>query len=526
MSFTSAAFLLFLAVSAILYYALPARFRWTALLGASFAFYILGGGFTVLWLCAAAFSTWLAGLALGKLNREAAERKARDRTAGGDPGKDDGKTIVRKKKRVVFLVLLFNFGILWFLKYGTFLGPLLSALSGGRLRADALLLPLGISFYIFQSAGYVIDCYRNKIEPEKNPLRYALFVSFFPQMVQGPIGRYDALAPQLLRGNPFSAENLRLGIGLMLWGWLKKLVIADRAGVVVEKVFSEYHNFGGAVIAVGVLFYCVQLYCDFSGGIEIARGAAKLFGVDLAENFRRPIFARSLAEYWRRWHITLGQWMRDYVFYPLALSQPFGKLGRACRKRFGNRVGKILPTSLATFIVYLLIGIWHGGSFRFIAYGFWNGAIITFSLLMEEKYRAWAQKCRIDRDSVPWRVWQTVRTCGIVFLGRYITRAPRFLAALWMLSRLIVDPRFGELADGTLLSLGLPGADLAVAGIGVIVLLAAECAMERGVVIREWLAERHWAVQWAAILAPLLILLLFGIMRGDYIAAEFIYQQY
>ena len=474
MSFTSAAFLLFLAVSAILYYALPARFRWTVLLGASFAFYILGGGFTVLWLCAAVFSTWLAGLALGKLNREAAGRKERDKTGGGDPGKDDGKTIVRKKKRVVFLVLL----------------------------------------------------YRNRIEPEKNPLRYALFVSFFPQMVQGPIGRYDALAPQLLRGNPFSAENLRLGIGLMLWGWLKKLVIADRAGVVVEKVFSEYHNFGGAVIAVGVLFYCVQLYCDFSGGIEIARGAAKLFGVDLAENFRRPIFARSLAEYWRRWHITLGQWMRDYVFYPLALSQPFGKLGRACRKRFGNRVGKILPTSLATFIVYLLIGIWHGGSFRFIAYGFWNGAIITFSLLMEEKYRMWAGKCRIDRDSVPWRVWQTVRTCGIVFLGRYITRAPRFLAALWMLSRLIVDPRFGELADGTLLSLGLPGADLAVVGIGVIVLLAAESAMERGVVIREWLAERHWAVQWAAILAPLLILLLFGIMRGDYIAAEFIYQQY
>lgn len=207
-------------------------------------------------------------------------------------------------------------------------------------------MPLGLSYFIFQSVGYVIDVYRGKLSAQKNPLKYGLFVSFFPQMVQGPISRYDQLAPQLLSQRSLDWRDLKLGIQLCLWGYFKKLVIADRAAVLVNAVITENCPYGGAIIASGILFYCIQLYCDFSGGIDITRGVARMFGIDMAENFRRPIFAMSLTEYWRRWHITLGAWMRDYVFYPLSLSKTFGKLSRWARTHIKGTGGKILPHRL------------------------------------------------------------------------------------------------------------------------------------------------------------------------------------
>lgn len=250
-------------------------------------------------------------------------------------------------------------------------------------------MPLGLSYFIFQSVGYVIDVYRGKLPAQKNPLKYGLFVSFFPQMVQGPISRYDQLAPQLLAERSLDWRDLKFGIQLCLWGYFKKLVIADRAAVLVNAVITENCPYGGAVIASGILFYCIQLYCDFSGGIDITRGVARMFGIDMAENFRRPIFAMSLTEYWRLRHITLGAWMRDYVFYPLSLSKAFGRLSRWARTHIRGTGGKIFATSLATFIVYLIIGIWHGANFRYIAFGLWNGVLITASLLLERTFLRW-----------------------------------------------------------------------------------------------------------------------------------------
>lgn len=212
-------------------------------------------------------------------------------------------------------------------------------------------------------------------------------------MVQGPISRFGDLGPQLLAGRSLDFGNLKYGIQLMLWGYFKKLVIADRAAVLVSSVLDHPWDHSGSILAVGVLFYCIQLYGDFSGGIDITRGVAKLFGIDLAENFRRPLYATSLTDFWRRWHITLGTWMRDYLFYPLSLSKPFGKLGKLTRRHIKGKLGKILPTSLATFLVYLVIGIWHGANWRYIAFGFWNGGIITLSLLLSPASTGGSSPC-------------------------------------------------------------------------------------------------------------------------------------
>ncbi len=520
MSFVSAGFIGFLAASVLLYYIVPRRLRWVALLAASYVFYLSGGLKTVGFLLLATLSTWGAGLLL---HRQNLLRRDADKAALA--------AIKRRKKWIVAAALLINLGMLFVLKYLSFTETAIAAILG-KLgiswlpKQPELLLPLGVSFFVFQSVGYVIDQYRGKYEAQKNPLKYALFTSFFPQMVQGPISRYNELSEQLYAGSAFRAENLRSGIQLMLWGYLKKMVIADRAAVLVNSFFGSMDSYGGAVTAFSILLYCIELYCDFSGGIDIARGAAELFGIRLAENFRRPIFATSLADYWRRWHITLGSWMRDYVFYPLSLSKPFGRLNKWARRRIGGKLGKIFATSLATFVVYLLIGLWHGGNFRYIAFGFWNGALITASLLLSNVFHVLREKLHIRAESPAWQLFSMARTAFLVFIGRYITRAPRLLSALRLLRRTFTDFRFGELTGGTVLQMGLPGKDLIVIAVCTLVLLLVEIHQERHGSMRDTLSKKSGFVQWLAMVIPMAAILFLGILRGSYIASEFIYRQF
>ncbi len=524
MSFTTLPFLVLVVLSVAIYYLLPHRVQWAALLGASMIFYWVGGGKTVLYVFYTAVTVYAAGRLLGHYNdlRRAAP-------------KEEKKALSAKYKpyrqAVVLVTCLANFVLLYLLKYWNFTADLLQPLAdvlspGTTLPLSELILPLGISFFMFQSIGYVIDVYRDKYPPEKNFAKLLLFVSFFPQMVQGPISRFDQLAPQLLAPRKLDFTNLKYGIQLVMWGYFKKMVIADRAAVLVNTVLNDPWSHSGSIIAVGVLFYCIQLYGDFSGGIDITRGVAQLFGIDLAENFRRPLFSTSLTDFWRRWHITLGAWMRDYLFYPLSLSKPFGKLGKFTRKHIKGKLGKIIPTSLATFIIYFVIGIWHGANWRYVAFGFWNGTIITLSLLLAPQFLRWKQALHIKDQSKGWHLFQLVRTNLLVFLGRYITRAPRFLTAVWMMKETLLHPNLPDLYNGTLLTLGLGKGDFLLLFCGVAVMLTAEWFQETRGHIRPALEQRSPFVQWLAILVPLAVLFCFGVLRADYISSDFIYKQF
>lgn len=503
MSFVSLEFPAFVGLCLLVYAIVPQKWRWCVLLAASYGFYLVGGLPSVAVLLFTTLTTWLAGLLLGRLN----EKKQK-----------------KYKKLLVAVTLLLNFGLLYCIKYLDFT---LSAIGVQGVRFEWI-LPLGLSFYMFQSVGYVIDCYRGKGEVQKNPLKYALFTSFFPQMIQGPISRYRDLSPQLLAGKPLQADDLRDGLQLILWGYLKKMVLADRAAVFVTGFFANADAYGGAVTAFTILMYCLNLYCDFSGGIDITRGVAQLFGITLAENFRRPIFATSLTDYWRRWHITLGSWMRDYVFYPLSFSRPFAKLNKWARKKFGGKPGKIVATSAATFLVYLLIGLWHGANFRYIAFGFWNGSLITASLLLNNVFHRLRTRFHIRKESKPWKLFSMARTAFLVFLGRYITRASRLLTAFSLMARTFRPStvHLHELWSGVLLQMGLAWKDFAVLGAGTAVLLLVETYQEYRGSVRLALSKKNALVQWLAIVLPLLALVLLGIYRGSYIASEFIYRQY
>ena len=513
MSFASLPFVGLVTGGVVLYYLVPKRAQWVLLL-ASMVFYLSGGVRPAVWLVLVAGLTWLAGLLLEKQNaRPAADKAAKS-------------TVRHAKKRICAVCAVLCFGLLYLMKYWNFTASALPSVIGDKLPRWDFVVPLGLSYFIFQAVGYVIDVYRGKTAAQKNPLRYGLFVSFFPQMVQGPISRYDQLAPQLMAQRELDWRDLKFGIQLCLWGYFKKLVIADRAAVLVNAVITDNCPYGGAVIASGILFYCIQLYCDFSGGIDITRGVARLFGIDMAENFRRPVFAVSLTDYWRRWHITLGAWMRDYVFYPISLSKGFGRISRWARAHICGTGGKIFATSLATFIVYLIIGIWHGANFRYIAFGLWNGVLITASLLLEKTFLRWKTALHINDKSAGWRVFMTLRTCLLVFIGRYFTRAPRLRSVFTLLKTTVLHPQPSQLLDGTLLSLGLAKTDFLVLALALAVLLALECFQERGIQIRAALEKRSGLVQWLAVTALLLAVFLLGVFRAGYIPSGFIYTQF
>lgn len=511
MSFFSWEFAAFAAGALLLYYLLPGKLQWPVLLCLSLGFYCCGGWKALIWLLFTAGTTWAAGLLLEGLNARAG--------SGGNAG------IKGKKRLVLTLCLVLDFGLLYLMKYWNFTAEAL-AKAGVSLPMSSLIMPLGLSFYMFQSVGYAVDCYRGKYPAQRNPLKYLLFVSFFPQMVQGPISRYHELEPQLLAERRFDPDALKYGIQLVLWGLLKKLLIADRAALVVNTVFGKPEAYGGALCAFAVLFYCIQLYCDFSGGIDVTRGVAQMFGIRLAENFRRPIFALSLADYWRRWHITLGTWMRDYVFYPLAFSKPLGALSRRTRKRFGGKLGKVIPTACATFVVYLIIGLWHGANFRYIFFGFYNGAIMTASVLMAARFSQWRKQLGLNDRQPGFRAFRLLRTMLLVFAGRYITRAPRLMTAFAMLWKTLRHPCLYQLRDGSLGAMGLTILDYGVVALGVTVLLLLERRQEKGVEIRKALEQRSPFVQWLMMLLPLLALLLHLVFRGSAVDVSLIYQHF
>ena len=501
-----------LAASAIplclLYYLCPGRFRWMLLLAASLLLYAQGGLQPLAFLVGTAMVVWGAALAIERIGtacrasladvRDRAEKQALRRRAKG-------------RQRVVLLAtLVLCFGLLALLKYLP-------------ERPLGLLVPLGISFYTFQSTGYLLDVYGGKQAAERNPARFLLFVSFFPQLVQGPIGRYHQLAGQLTQPHRFDVRNLRHGLILMLWGVFKKLVVADRALAVVDTVFGDPSPYGGAVIAVSVLMYSLQQYADFSGGVDMMLGAAQCFGIELAPNFRRPYFAVSLGDFWRRWHISLGAWMRDYVFYPFALCAPVARLSKLVKKRLGASVARALPAALGNILVFLLVGLWHGASMNYVLWGLYNGVILAASALLEPAFKRFGERHARLTSSGGFHVVRMLRTFVIVNIGWYFDRSPDFRDALSMLARTFTQPCLSQLTDGTLLSLGLTRMGFALLFFCALVIFTVSLLQERGVHIRDALDALPLPLRWALLYLLIGVTLMFSITGAS---QSFIYAMF
>ena len=383
MAFFSWQFILFLTCSLVIYYLVPGRFQWMVLLVSSTWYYLNGGSLrTVIYVLVTIVTTFCGAYFMDRI-QSGVDARLKGKKADGTvvkPTREEKKQYKaegqKRKRRILILVLLINFGILLVLKYGNFfavnMNGLLSGL-GARQRLPELrfLLPLGLSFYTFQTMGYLIDVYRGKYAAEKNIFRMALFTTYFPSILQGPINRYDDLSGQLFEPHKFDDMRFREGILRMLWGFFKKMIIAERAVIIVNEIFDGFvqHRYQGFTLVFGILLYGVQLYADFAGGMDIIFGASEMFGIRLRENFRQPYMARSISEFWQRWHMSLGNWMKDYVFYPIALSRPFAKMQKTLKKKVNPYFGKVFPSFLASFMVFILVGIWHGANWKFVFSG-------------------------------------------------------------------------------------------------------------------------------------------------------------
>lgn len=386
------------------------------------------------------------------------------------------------------------------------------------------IIPIGFSYYLLSLIGYLVDVYWRKEKSEKNYFKLLLFTLYFPKILQGPISKHRTLARQLNEGHEFSYINLKYGLQLMLWGYAKKLIIADRLAIPVNQIFTNYSQYKGLLLFFGAVLYSLQIYTDFSGGIDIARGYSQIIGIDLDINFNHPYFSKSVEEFWRRWHITLGNWMKDYVFYPLSLSKTFTILSRSSRKFLGQKIGKKLPSIFAMFIVYILVGLWHGPEMKYLVYGLYNGIIIVSSLLLAEKYNVLLKFLKIDQNSFSWKLFRITRTFFLITFGRYFSRGIDFSASIQMIKltcknwNIISFP-----VDGTLLNIGLKISDWFVLIFALIILFIVDYYQEKGVRIRETISRQPIVFRWLLYYAIIFAILIFGVYGPGFDAANFIY---
>jgi len=452
MDLFSLRYLLFIIICLFLYY-LPAGKserrrlvfpRWVILLAESMGFYLLTGRAHILFMLTTACSVWLGALCMARLQESCSLkiRNAAGKDGTGALTREDRKRLKARTQRqcdlVLLAVLAVNFGILAWLKYWN---AIAAALGSGR--ASALLLPLGISFYTFQATGYLLDVHGKKYEPEKNFFRFLLFVSWFPQLLQGPIGRYDRLAPQLLQEHDWDSHRAAEAVHRILFGLMKKYAVADLLAPLIAAVLdSDVSSVPGSLVVFAILMYSAQQYADFSGGIDIIMGISSLFGVELTPNFRQPYFATSLGDFWRRWHISLGAWMRDYVFYPFALTKSMQKLGKWSGRRFGKHLGRVLPAGIANILVFFLVGLWHGAELHYILWGLYNGLVIALSDLLAP---IWPVKP--GSGGRTGHLLRIARTFLIVNIGWYFDRIADFRSCMTCLRNTFVRFLPGEFAQ-------------------------------------------------------------------------------
>lgn len=540
MNYTSLNFILFVALTVLVYFLFPLKKqKWTVLLVASYVFYLFAGYKYVAFILFTTVSTYLFALWINRIGVKSKETlKLNKQTWDRDKKKKFKNSIKHRKRLVMALVLVVNFGILAFLKYYNFFAGSLNDVMGMfgigfSAPTLKLFLPLGISFYTFQSMGYIVDVYREKVAPEKNIAKLALFVSFFPQIIQGPISFYDQLAHQLYEPHKFDFTRFKYGMELILWGFFKKLIIADRAVVAINTVTADYAAYNGTTLTFIILLYALQLYADFSGGIDISRGVAQIFGIDMVDNFKRPYFAKSINDYWRRWHITLGAWLKNYLFYPLAMSNLFINASKKMKgTKFGStkagaHIAKVLPTSIASLIVFLVVGIWHGANWKYVAFGIWNGGIIMISILLKPVFDWVLAKLRINAQSFAYGVFQMFRTFLVVLVGYVFDVAPNFAEAMNTFKLAFVDQSF-SVGWSQISELGLDKFDYAIIIFAMIVVFVASVIQERhsSTTIREMLDRKPFALRGFVIFAGVMLVLVFGIYGPGYDPAAFVYMQF
>ena len=505
MSFCSIEFFLFLPIVSILYYVIPnntkINYRSIWLLITSYFFYMSWNPKYAVLILFSTVVTFYCGIVIDRVNNtESINEKVR----------------TLKKRACLVTCIAINLSILLLFKYGNFILYNVSfVLNNIGITSSSptidLLLPVGISFYTFQALGYTIDVYRQDIRAEKNFIQYALFVSFFPQLVAGPIERSGNLIKQLREPHQFDGDKVRDGLILMLYGYFMKLVIADRIAIFVDTVYADYTTYRGWYLIVATVLFGIQIYCDFNGYTLIARGTAKIMGFELMENFDAPYFASTVSEFWKKWHISLTSWFRDYLYIPLG----------------GNRCGR-LRKYINIIIVFGISGLWHGANWTFVVWGLLNGVYQIIGSILKPIKDQIISNLRLNRDSLGHRLLQVIVTFILVDFSWLFFRAKSISDALKIVKSIFHSNNFWVLVDHeSLFKCGLDRYDFGVLIVSIAVLAFFDLLkVYRISITRDVLYKQDVWFRWSAYIAGFLFVLIFGVWGSKYVNTAFLYFQF
>ena len=494
MLFNSQDFLIFLVLITLAYFIVPRKHRIITLLIASYVFYMGWNPKYVVLLAASTIITWISGILIHQSKQ--------------------------RKKTIVALCFIANLSILIVFKYFYFLLDNVNVVLGGVFHAAPIempyniLLPVGISFYIFQALGYIIDVYRGTTQPERNIIRYGLFVSFFPQLVAGPIERSSNLISQIkdleTEKHDFDIASVKSGLIYMLWGFFMKLVIADRAAVLVNTVYDTYWRYGAFELLTATILFSIQIYCDFAAYSSIAIGVAKIFRIDLMENFNAPYLAVSIRDFWRRWHISLSTWFRDYLYIPLG----------------GNRTTK-WKSYRNTLIVFLVSGLWHGTSWTFVIWGLLHGIYLVLEGILAPLKKQLNKRLDIDENNFGHVFSEILFTYVLTTFAWIFFRADTFEVAIGIIKNIFTDFDVWVLFDGTLFTLGLPQLEIWILSISLVLLCFVDILKWKyKLQLDSFLARQNRPFRWVVLIGLICFIIIFGYYGPTYDTQEFIYFQF
>ena len=498
MLFNSIDFLIFLPIVLVIYYIIPMKYKHIWLLISSYYFYMCWNAKYVLLIFVSTVITYLSGILIDKVEKTWS----------------DVDKLGKYKKLILAISFVSNLGILFYFKYINFaLDIVTRILSKVNISMNVpvfdVILPVGISFYTFQALSYSVDVYRGEVAPEHDFFRYALFVSFFPQLVAGPIERSKNLLTQLREPRKFNFGYAFDGILLMLWGFFLKIVLADRIAIFVDTVYGDCEHYQGIYLIVATVLFAVQIYCDFSGYSSIAMGTAKLLGIELMDNFNAPYLSTSVADFWRRWHISLTSWFKDYLYIPLG-----GSKKGSLRKYFNK------------MIVFMLSGLWHGAQLTFVVWGAINGLYQVIGEILMPIRKKVSDIIGINRNSEGVYALSALATFALVDFTWIFFRADSLGRAIYIIKSILNTENIWTLFDGSLYNCGLDEKNFRLMVIAVIILLIADILKRKGIRVREIILRQDGYIKCLVVSFSILLIMVFGKYGPAYDAVNFIYFQF
>lgn len=520
--------LLFLPLTILLYALMPKKAKKYLLLFMSFVFFALISGWLLIYLVVSVLSMLGFGVWMEKIHKQ---RKAALKEAAKEEKKAIKSRFQKKSQRVLALAVLIHLGGLLVIKYSAFfafnVNTVLSWMKTSvRMYVPHFVMPIGISFFTLQAISYLVDVYHELMPADRNFFRLALFLSFFPQIVEGPICRYNDTAPKLWNVSTIRYENLTRGIQRICYGMMKKVVVADRLNPLVQNVFDNYQTYDGGIIAFAAICYTIQLYCDFSGAMDAVLGVSQIFGVSMPENFQRPFFSRTISEFWKRWHISLGAWFKDYIFYPVTMSGPMKKMTSAARKKLGNHFGPLLAGAVALFCVWFCNGLWHGAGWNYIFFGMYHFVLILFGNAIAPAVRCVNQKLHLKSESRPYIWLQVVRTTVLVIIGELFFRASGFISGCRMFGTMVTGFTFKGFNNDTLKMLGVDVLDLAIVAITMVIVFVCSLLKEKGFGLREEISKKNVVLRWVLFYALIMYIIVFGAYGFGYVPVDPMYAEF